>query len=204
MFGLRGKRRTGDKPGRNGGKSGRLVFRRGEDGGYDRWGDSETTEVVEVLAWGVVVTTGFGALATAYFFVEEVTGEGVDVADKTMGGSASRTGEAGSHAVVGLEFVTVGVHGLGVLEAFVFGRGGAFDCGEVEKGAAADLYGLDFTGVDPCVDGGKGDVEFFGDFFAGEVAFFVGDETVEGAGDGRGDSLGNDLFEIVEGNGDDD
>lgn len=68
-----------------------------------------------------MVTTGFGTLATAYLFVEEVTGEGVDVADKTMGGSASRTGEAGAHAVVRLEFVTVGIHGLGVLKAFVLG-----------------------------------------------------------------------------------
>lgn len=69
-----------------------------------------------------MVTTGFSTLATANLFVEEVTGEGVDVADKTVGGSASGTGEAGGHAVVGLEFVTVGiVHGLGVLEAFVFG-----------------------------------------------------------------------------------
>lgn len=141
-----------------------------------------------------MVTTGFGALATAYLFVEEVTGEGVDVADKTVGCSASRTGEAGGHAVVGLEFVTVGVHGSGVLKAFVLGRGGAFDCGEVEKGAAADLHGLDFTGVDPCVDGGKGDVEFSGNLLAGEVAFFVGDETVEGTGDGFGDGLSDDLF----------
>ena len=68
-----------------------------------------------------MVTTGFGALATAYLFIEKVTGEGVDVADKTMGGSASRTGEAGGHAVVGLESVTVGVHGSGMLKAFVFG-----------------------------------------------------------------------------------
>ena len=44
------------------------------------------------------------------------------------------------------------------------------------------------------MDGGKGDVEFFGNLFAGEVAFFVGDETVEGTGDGFGDGLGDDLF----------
>lgn len=37
-------------------------------------------------------------------------------------------------------------------------------------------------------------MEFLGYFFAGEVAFFVGDETVEGTGDGFGDGLGNDLF----------
>lgn len=54
------------------------------------------------------------------------------------------------------------------------------------------------------MDGGKGDVEFFGYFLAGEVTFFVGDETIEGAGDGFGDSLDNDLFEIVEGNRNDD
>ena len=63
---------------------------------------------------------------------------------------------------------------------------------------------LDFTRVNPCVNSGKGDVEFFGYFLAGEVTFFVGSETVEGAGDGFGDSLRNDLFKIVEGNGDDD
>jgi len=63
---------------------------------------------------------------------------------------------------------------------------------------------LDFTGINPCMDGGKGDVEFFGYFLAGEVTFFVGDETVEGAGDGFGDSLDNDLFEIVKGNRNDD
>lgn len=68
-----------------------------------------------------MITTGFSTLATACLFVEEVTGEGVDVADKTVGGSASRTGEAGGHAIVGLEFVAVGVHGSGVLKAFVFG-----------------------------------------------------------------------------------
>ena len=50
-----------------------------------------------------------------------MTGEGVDVADETMGGSTSWTGEAGGDAVVGLEFVAIGVHGLGVLESFVFG-----------------------------------------------------------------------------------
>lgn len=149
------------------------------NGGCGRQGDTETAEVVEVLARGVVIATGFGAFTAAYFFVDGVTGEGVDVADKTMGGSASGTGEAGSHAVVGLEFVTIGFHGLGVLEAFVFGRSGGLDLGEVEKGAAPDLYGLNFTGVDPCVNGGKGDVEFFGDFLSGEVAFFIGDETVE-------------------------
>lgn len=44
------------------------------------------------------------------------------------------------------------------------------------------------------MDGGKGNVEFRGDLLMGEVAFFVGDETVEGAGDGFGDGLGNDLF----------
>ena len=44
------------------------------------------------------------------------------------------------------------------------------------------------------MDGGKGDVEFSGNRFAGEVAFFVGDETVEGTGDGFGDGLGDDLF----------
>lgn len=47
------------------------------------------------------------------------------------------------------------------------GEVAVFDFGEVEKGAAADLHGLDFTGVDPCVDGGKGDVEFSGNLFAG-------------------------------------
>lgn len=195
LFGLQGERRAGKQSGGNGGKGNGFVFRRRGNGGNRRRSDAETAEVVEVLARGVVVTTGFGTLATAYLFVEEVTGEGVNVADKTVGGSASRTGEAGGHAVVGLEFVTVGVvHGLGVLKAFVLGRGGAFDCGEVEKGTAADFHGLDFTGVDPCVDGGKGDVEFRGDLLTGEVAFFVRNETVEGAGDGFGDGLGNDLF----------
>lgn len=77
--------------------------------------------MVEVLARGVVVTTGLDAFASSYFFVEDVTGEGVDVADETMGGSASGTGDAGGDAVVGLEFVAIGVHGSGVLKAFVFG-----------------------------------------------------------------------------------
>lgn len=71
-----------------------------------------------------------------------------------------------------------------MLEAFVFGRGGALDFGEFKEGATADLDGLDFAGVDPCVDGGEGYVEFYGDFLTGEVAFFFGDETVKGAGDG--------------------
>lgn len=122
LFGLRGERGAGKQSGGNGGKGKGFVFRKRGNGGNRRRSDTETAEVVEVLARGVVVTTGFGTFATAYLFVEEVTGEGVDVADKTVGGSASGTGEAGGHAVVGLEFVTVGiVHGLGVLEAFVFG-----------------------------------------------------------------------------------
>ncbi len=54
------------------------------------------------------------------------------------------------------------------------------------------------------MDGGEGDVEFFGYFFAGEVAFFVGDELVEGAGEGLVDCFGDDLFEVAEGYGDDD
>jgi|GEM_PF-2532663 len=121
LFGLRGKRGAGEQSGGDGGKGNGVVFRRRGNGGNRRRSDAETTEVVEVLARSVVVTTGFGTLATAYLFVEEVTGEGVDVADKTVGCSASRTGEAGGHVVVGLEFVTVGVHGSGVLKAFVFG-----------------------------------------------------------------------------------
>ena len=121
LFGLRGKRGAGEQSGGDGGKGNGFVFRRRGNGGNRRRSDAETTEVVEVLARSVVVTTGFGTLATAYLFVEEVTGEGVDVADKTVGCSASRTGEAGGHVVVGLEFVTVGVHGSGVLKAFVFG-----------------------------------------------------------------------------------
>lgn len=121
LFGLRGKRGAGEQSGGNGGKSNGFVFRKRGNGGNRRRSDAETAEVIEVLARGVVVTTGFGTLATAYLFVEEVTGEGVDVADKTMGGSASGTGEAGGHAIVGLEFVAVGVHGLDVLKTFVLG-----------------------------------------------------------------------------------
>ncbi len=121
LFGLRGERRGGEQYGGDGGKGVRFVFRRRGNGGNRRRGDSKTAEVVEVLAWGVVVTTGLDAFAASYFFVEDVTGEGVDVADETMGGSTSWTGEAGGDAVVGLEFVAIGVHGLGVLESFVFG-----------------------------------------------------------------------------------
>jgi len=121
LFGLRGEHGAGKQSGGDGGKGGRFVFRRCGNGGNRRRSDTETAEVIEVLARGVVVSTGLGALATADFFVEEVAGEGVDVADETMGGSAGRAGEAGGHAVVGLEFVAVGVHGSGVSEAFVFG-----------------------------------------------------------------------------------
>ncbi len=121
LFGLRGKHGAGKQFGGDGGKGGRFVFRRCGNGRGGRRGDAEVAEVVEVLARGVMVGAGLGAFATTDFFVEEVAGEGVDVADKTMGGSAGRTGEAGGHAVVGLEFVAVGVHGLGVSEAFVFG-----------------------------------------------------------------------------------
>lgn len=91
-----------------------------------------------------------------------------------------------------------------MLEAFVFGRCSVFYLGKVKEGATTNFYCLYFTGVYPGVYGGKGDVEFFGYFFAGEVAFFFGNEAMDGSGDGLCDSLGYDLFEVAEGNWDDD
>lgn len=102
MFGLQCGSGAGDEFGGDGGKGSRLVFRRRGNDGDRRPSDAETAEVVEVLVRGVVVTAGFGAFAPADFFVDEAAGEGVDVADKTAGGSTGGTGETGSHAVVGL------------------------------------------------------------------------------------------------------
>lgn len=121
LFGLRCESGTDYEFGGNSGIGSRLIFRRRRNGGDGRRSNTETAEVVEILARGVMVATGFSAFATAYFFVDKVTGEGVDVADKTMDGSTGGTSEAGVHAVVRLEFVTIGIHGSGVLEAFVLG-----------------------------------------------------------------------------------